>query len=102
MDRAFHRRVLEILAKHDPAGLIKGGQTKYAYASEAEMILSKLHKLRSARGLEKFCQQRFRQQFGRRATSGFKEYGSLAEDIWLAYSRQISVASGERPVSKGL
>ena len=102
MDLALQRRVQEILTKHDPAGLIKRGEEKGAYASQTKMILKRLTKLGNARKLRKFCRQQFRRQFGWRATAGFKEYDSLAEQIWLAYSRQQSPDRQELPVSKGL
>jgi len=102
MDLAFKRRVLEILTKHDPAGLIKAGSDNEAYTGQAEMILRKLAKFRSSRKLREFCRQSFRREFGRRVAGEFKKYNSLAEQIWLAYHRQLSPAGRDAPVSKGL
>ena len=102
MDLAFQRRVLEILTRHDPGGLIKRGAAKDSYASEAEMILKRLTKLGSPRGLRKFCRQRFRAKFGWRVAGNFKEYDSLAAQIWSAYGRQQSLDRQELSVSKGL
>jgi len=102
MDLAFKRRVLEILTKHDPAGLIKAGSDNKAYTPQADMILRRLAKFGSSRKLREFCRQSFRREFGRRIAGKFKKYNSLAEQIWLAYHRQLSPAGHEAPVSKGL
>lgn len=101
MDLALRRRVLEILTKYDPAGLIKLGSAQDAYTSQADMILARLNKLRSPQSLRKFCRQQFRRELGRHAGK-FKEYDSLAKEIWTAYRRQLSFARREGPVSKGL
>ena len=101
MDLAFKRRVQELLRKHDPAGLVKAGQVEKAYDSEADVILGRLRKLRSVRGLRKFCRRQFRREFGPQAGE-FKEYDSLAKEIWASYLRQRSGASREGPFSKGL
>ncbi len=101
MDLAFKRRVLEILTKYDPAGLIKLGSAQDAYTSQADMILARLNKLRSPQSLRKFCRQQFRRTLGRHAGK-FKEYDSLAKEIWTAYRRQLSFDRREGPVSKGL
>ena len=102
IDVAFQRRVQEILTKHDPGGLIKRGEEKDAYATQTTMILKRITKLGSARSLRKFCHQQFRHQFGFRAAHSFKEYDSLASQIWTAYGRQQSPDRQELPVSKGL
>ncbi len=101
IDLALRRRVLEILTKYDPAGLIKLGSAKDAYTSQADMILARMNKLRSPQSLRKFCRQRFRRELGRQAGK-FKEYDSLAKEIWTAYRQQLSLGKREAPVSKGL
>ncbi len=101
IDLALRRRVLEILTKYDPAGLIKLGSAQDAYTSQVDMILARLNKLRSPQSLRKFCRQRFRRELGRHAGK-FKEYDSLAKEIWTAYRRQQSFDRREEPVSKGL
>ncbi len=101
IDLAVRRRVLEILTKYDPAGLIKLGSAQDAYTSQADMILARLNKLRSPQSLRKFCRQQFRRELGRHAGK-FKEYDSLAKEIWTAYQRQLSFDRHDGPVSKGL
>ncbi len=102
MDLAFKRRVLEILTKYDPAGLIKLGSDNDAYTPQADIILRKITKLGSARKLRKFCQQSFHREFGGRVAGKFKKYNSLSEQIWLAYRRQLSPTGQAPPTSEGL
>ncbi len=101
MDLAFQRRVQEILSKYDPAGLIKLGSEQDAYTSQATMILAKINKLRSPQSLRKFCRQKFKIQLGRHAGK-FKQYDSLAKDIWTAYRRQLSLDKQDGPLNQGL
>lgn len=101
MDLAFKRCVQELLTKHDPAGLVKAGQVEDAYGSEADVILVKLRRLRSGRGLGKFCRQHFRREFGSQVKK-FKEYDCLAKEIWASYLRHRSEAKREGPFTKGM
>ncbi len=101
MDLAFRRRVQEILAKYDPASLIKLGSDQDAYTSQATMILAKINKLRSSQSLRKFCRREFRNQLGRQAGK-FKQYDSLAKDIWTAYRQQLALNKQAGPIRQGL
>ena len=101
-DRAFTRRITEILAKYDPAGLLDSGSAEQGYGPEAKMILASLGKLRNAKALARFCQQRFRQAFGRKMVRAFHKYDSLAGDIWREYQRLLSSPRPRPPTSEGL
>lgn len=100
-DLAFQRSVLGILARYDPAGLIKLGLEQDAYTAQADMILTRINKLNGAHSLRKFCKREFRSKLGRRAGK-FKQYDSLAKEIWAAYGRQQSPERRSGPTGQGL
>ena len=87
LDLAMKRRVQEILAKYNPAGLSKEDTSGGGYAAQTKVIMAKLGKLGSPRKLSSFCRQEFPRQLGRKNTKAFKEYGPLAREIWKAYLR---------------
>ena len=99
---AFRRRVLEVLVKYDPANLIESGSDEESYRPEAEIILTKLKNLGSAKNLQKFCQRQFRRHFGRDAVRTFDKYESLADNIWSDYEQLKASPRRPPPTSEGL
>jgi len=102
IDLAFRKRVLEVLVKYDPAHLIESGSEEESYRPEAEIILANLKNLGSTKNLQKFCQRRFQQHFGRDTVRTFDKYESLAGDIWGDYQRLLSAPRRTPPSSEGM
>lgn len=102
MDLAFRRRVLEVLVKYDPAGLISSGSTGESYRPEAELILANLKNQDSAKDLQRFCRRHFKRHFSRETAHAFGKYDSLAGDIWTEYQRLRSSPRRLPPTSTGL
>ena len=101
VDLAFRRRVLEILCKYDPAGLLTVTTDQEVYRPEAELILSNLKHLSSAKGLQNFCRQHIQRHFGRSAARAFDSYEALARDIWSGYKQLRSSPRQVPPTSTG-
>ena len=102
VDLSFRRRVLEILNKYDPASLLTIATDKDVYRPEAELILSNLKHLGSAKGLQNFCRRHFKRHFGRHAVSSFKGLQALSEDIWSGYKQVRSSPRQATPTSHGV
>ena len=98
VDLAFRRRVLEIVSKYDPAGLLTITTDGEIYRPEAELILGNLKHLGSAKGLQRFCRRHFKRHFGRRAVSAFDKYEDLSKDIWFGY-KQLRSSPRQAPPS---
>ena len=102
VDLAFRRSVLAIICKYDPAGLLTITTDKEVYRPEAELVLANLQHLGSAKGLQKFCQSKFRRHFGRGTVRALSDYKGLAEDIWTAYKKLRSSPRQIPPATMGL
>ncbi|NIA07976.1 MAG: hypothetical protein GWP14_10170 [Actinobacteria bacterium] len=102
IDLAFRRRVLEIIRKYDPAGLLTITTDEQVYSPEAELILANLKRLGSAKGLQKFCRQQFKHRYGRTAVSAFDKYEVLAGDIWAGYMQLHSSPRQAPPITPGV
>ena len=101
VDIAFRRRVLEVLAEYDPAGLLTITTDKQAYEPAVKMILGNRKRFHSAGGLKRFCRRTFRKLFGRHAVKGFDRYDDLAADIWTGYKQSRSAPRQAPPTSPG-
>jgi hypothetical protein len=102
VDLAFRRRVLDIVIKYDPAGLLAITADKEVYRPETELILSNLNRLGSAKGLQKFCRRNFKRHFGRHAVAVFDKYEVLSKDIWAEYEKSQSLPRQAPPITPGV
>jgi len=82
--------VTEILAQHDPVGLVAVGAPRDEYEAEAGTIIPRLDSAADARDVHRILVEEFDRWFGRdtpKMSAG--DFAGVAEDVWAAWLRDV-------------
>ena len=80
--RVSHRELLELLARHDPMGLIKIGLPDDEYSPEARAILPRLDEANSPADLRRIVHEEFVRMFSEELAGEESDYEKIAQEIW--------------------